>query len=287
MIHKILLFFGVVLMVSVYAYDPPNSGSKEVLVSIIPHKYFVQRIADDLVHVQVLIPPGANSHTYEPSPRQVLFASKADLWFRIGEPMENRTIAALRSHNREINIVDLRTGLDLITAHTDHQLGHFCSGGEDLHFWMSPVQAKIQAQTIADALSKQYPEDAQIFKENLTAFLEDLDRLYRGLADKLSPLKQRTIVVSHPAYSYFCRDFGLTQLSIEFEGKDPSPRQLTHLLETIKKLKIRKIFIQPQFSNKGARLIAKEVGAELILFDPFSEDYLEMLNNLGNLIAEN
>lgn len=101
----------------------------------------------------------------------------------------------------------------------------------------------------------------------------------------LNPLANRTILVSHPAYAYFCRDYNLTQLSIEFEGKDPMPQQLTKILETARDLKVKKIFIQPQFQNKGAKLIAKELDAELITLDPYSEDYFEMMREIGNRIA--
>lgn len=280
-----LLFLCQLQLCSGQTADP---RSWEVLVSIPPHKYFVERIAGDTVKVLVLIPPGANTHTFEPTAKQALSASEADIWFRIGEPIENQIMAALQSHNSRLKTIDLRKGIELITQQTIQpgNVGHYhFSGGEDLHFWLSPQQAQSQAKTIAKELMKQYPENTGQYQTALEEFLQDLKELDKEIAILLNPLANRTILVSHPAYAYFCRDYNLTQLSIEFEGKDPLPQQLTSILETARKLNVKRVFIQPQFQNKGAKLIAENLGAELIPLDPYSEDYFEMIREIGKRIA--
>ena len=273
------------LFISIFQLEGASADSRSwtVLVTVPPHKYFVEQIAGDAVEVKSLVPPGANSHSYSPTPKQMISASHADLYFQIGEPFEARVFPALRSHNRRIQEVDLRRGLDLITGGHAHQKHgcHHCQGGVDVHFWMSPKEAKVQAQTIGDALMKQYPEKSRLFSENLEILLENLDDLDVVIREIMSKAKSNVIMVSHPAFSYFARDYDITQISIEFEGKDPTPKQLNQILEAAEKYQIDRIFIQEQYTNKAATLVADKIGAELILVDPYSEKYISNMRTLA------
>lgn len=272
-LKSLLFVFFLPLAFSCYAAD----AAPFVLVSVAPHKYFVEKIAGDTVQIELMVPAGASSHTYEPTPRQMLKASQADLWFRMGEGFEARVIKTLVSHKSPIAIIDLRKGVDMITA--DPHTGHCCChvDSQDMHFWLSPRQAKIQASTIAEALSDRYPKQRGFYQENLKKFLQELDDLDREITQILQPMTLRTVMVSHPAYAYFCRDYGLQQLSIEFEGKDPTPWQMNNILIQARNLGIKKIFIQAQYSNKGARVFAKELKADVVMLDPYSENYKESM----------
>lgn len=255
-----------------------DKPSNHVLVSFAPYKFFVEKITGDTVEIQLMVPPGASAHTYEPTPKQMVLASSASVWFRIGEPFENRAIQALKSHHPDLQIVDLRQGLDLIH-------GHSCCchhNSEDLHYWLSARMAKTQATTIADALVKLYPEKRDLYQSNLKKFHEELQQLDQQIQALLTDIPNRNILVSHPAYAYFCRDYGLHQYSIEFEGKDPSPQQLTKTLNLARDLKIKTIFIQKQYSSKGAQLIAEEIGARVVMLDPYSEAYFNSMLTIAN-----
>ena len=201
-----------------------------VLVTVAPHKFFVEKIAKETIQVHLMVPAGASAHTYEPTPKQMLIAGKGVIWFRTGEPFENRAIQALKSHNPSLDIVDLRQGLDLIKSDPAHSHCGCCPGCIDLHFWLSARQAKIQAETIANTLSKAFPSHASVYQNNLKTFQQELSELDSQIQAILAPLKNRDILVSHPAYAYFCRDYDLKQYSIEVEGKDPTPQQMTNLL---------------------------------------------------------
>lgn len=280
----IFLNFGVL-------FSGQDSMNKpHVLVSVAPHKFFVEKIAGNTLIVDLMVPAGASSHTFEPTPRQMLTANRADLWFQIGESFEPRASAALRSHNSEMQFIDLRQGLDLIYD-SDCSKGHCCHGAHahedcvDPHFWLSLRQAKIQAKTIADALSKRYPQNSEIYAENLKKFTQQVDALDEEINAQLASLKNRTVMVSHPAYAYFARDYRLKQLSIEFEGKDPSPQQLTRILTQARQDNIKTIFIQIQYNNKGARLIANEIGANVVTLDPYSENYFETMRAIASHFA--
>lgn len=280
-----LLLLLILSSLSLTAVESKDQQSGKVLVTIAPYRYFVHRIAGDLVTVDLLVPKGASSHSYEPSPRQMISVSKADIWFKMGESMEARALPALKSHNPNLVVVDLQQGLDLIEGHCHHG-AHYCHESIDLHFWLSPLQAKIQAKTIAEAMIKVYPEKKAVFEDNLQKFLVDLETLHQQITTILSLLKERTILVGHPAFGYFCRDYQLKQLSIEFEGRDPTPKQLTNIIQTAKDLKIRTIFIQEQYSNKGAKLIAEELGAKTVYADPYAENYPEALKKFAEHIAQ-
>jgi zinc transport system substrate-binding protein len=277
----LLIFFSkCFFFTSAYADTP------YVLVSVAPHKFFVEKIAKNTVEVHLMVPAGASAHTYEPTARQMLTASKANLWFRIGEPFENRAIQALKSHHPNLEIIDLRDGLNLISTEHGHRHCGCDHGSVDLHFWLSARQAQIQAQTIADALSKTFPGYANFYQTNLQTFQQELKELDEKIQSILAPLQDRNILVSHPAYAYFCRDYELEQHAIEVEGKDPTPQQMTKLINLARQLNSRAIFIQMQYNNKAAKLVADTLGAHLIVLDPYSEYYLTSMLEIAHAFAK-
>lgn len=275
---RLLRFFYLFLCFS-FLFASQATAIPHVLVSVAPHKFFVERIAGPTVFVDLLVPAGASAHTFEPKPKQMLIASQADLWFRIGEGFEARAMQVFQSHHPQMVFVDLREGIDLIHA------GCCKSHGEDLHFWLSARLAKIQANTIAQALIKAYPQHRQLYQENLAKFQQELTQLDETITRLLLPVKNRTILVSHPAYAYFCRDYGIRQLSIEFEGKDPTPQVLTKTLALARDLCIRTVYIQMQYNNKGAKLIADEIGADVVTLNPYSENYLDSMLEIAYAFA--
>lgn len=253
--------------------------ASSVIVSVLPHKFFVQKIAGNTVDIIVMIPAGASPHSYEPPPKTILAASQADIWFAIGEGFEGRAIQAIKSHNPALAVVDLRKGLSLIPQGC-------CHGGEDLHIWMSLRLAKTQAITINNALSERFPENKAIYEKNLKKFLEELSSLDKQITKELAPFKDKTVMVSHPSYGYFCRDYQLKQLSIEMEGHEPTPQKTTVLLNLAKQLQIKKIFVQPQYSSKGAEIFADILKAGIVTLDPYSEDYLNSMKNIAEAFRE-
>lgn len=258
-----------------------------VLVSIAPYKFFVEKIAEDTVNATLIVPAGASAHTYEPSPRQIMTAGKAIAWFCIGESFESRVTSALKAHHPEMMIIDLRKNVDMIKV--DPQTGSCCchANSQDLHVWLSIRQVEIQLQTMTSALSSLLPENTARYQKNLALLLKELNALDQQISALLKPLQDRLILVSHPAYAYFCRDYGLAQLSIEFEGKDPTPQQVTTILNKARAAKIKKVYIQMQYNNKGARLFAKELGAEVVLLDPYSEHYFASMLEIALQFSKN
>lgn len=270
---------------NLYAKDKKPPRSHYVIVSIAPYQSFVEAIAGDSAKVATVVPPAASFHSFEPNPKEIIKNSQADIWFRVGESFETRMMQALQAYRPAMKIVDLRSNVNLIVVNPGEATCPCHQGGEDLHMWLSPRVAKVQVTTIANALSEMYPENKEQYQERLNLVLNSLDALDSQLTQILQPLKNRTFMVSHPAYAYFARDYHLNQLPIEFEGKDPSPRQLTELLYRAKANKINTIFTQNQYSTKGANLIAKELHAKVVTLDPYSSDYFVMMHEIARQIA--
>lgn len=254
-----------------------------VLVTIPVYKGFIQRIAGNKISVDLMVPVGASAHTYEPTPKQVIQASKADIWFTTGELFETRALKALQAYNTNLKQVDLRQSLDLIPSGHHHcQSGHCHHGDYDLHFWLSPRMARQQVQTIVKALQARYPQDAALFAANGDTLTKELTALDQELTSLLGDGKtKRLVIVAHPAYGYMERDYGVEQLSIEVEGKDPTPKQLTSLISKAKNLGIKVIYTEPQYPNKGAKLVAAQLQVPTLELDPYSEDYFTMMRKTG------
>ncbi|CCB87459.1 MULTISPECIES: metal ABC transporter solute-binding protein, Zn/Mn family [Parachlamydia] len=284
-----IAFISILAFFSLIFSGTPLQAKPTVLVTIAPHKFFAEKIAGDTVDVQLMIPAGADAHTYEPTPRQVMSASTADIWFFIGEAFESRAKNALLTHKPSLLLVDMRQGVEMIsaTSHCEHHHGCCHASGEDLHFWLSPKEAQQQAKTIASALIEKYPANTEFYKQNLLQFLEELDALDVKVREILKDSKNSVIMVAHPAYAYFARDYQLIQLPIEFEGKDPSPQQLTKVIARARKENIKTVFSQVQYPNKVAQLIANEVNARVVILDPYAEDYLCNVELIARHFAEN
>ncbi|MEC7840535.1 MAG: zinc ABC transporter substrate-binding protein [Chlamydiota bacterium] len=283
MVHLRNIIFVFLVSFNFYLYADAADKTPKVLVSIAPHRAFVREIAGNTIDVQVIVPAGASSHSFEPTPRQMVDAGKADMWFRVGESFEARFADVIRSYHPEMKMVNMRDGVSMIKAEKCH--GHQCSHDfEDVHIWLSPKEVKVQAETISRALSAMYPENAQLYAKNKSNFLKKLDALDADIRKILSDCNSRILLVSHPAYAYFARDYGFTQLSVEFEGKDPTPQQLTNLIKRAKEAKVGIIFTQPQHSNKGALLIARHLNAKVENIDPYAENYFDNMRSLAEKI---
>jgi zinc transport system substrate-binding protein len=282
MLKYLLTLFAMVLLPLLEAAE----ARPTVLVTVAPYKYVVERIAGDTVDVMLMVPAGASAHTYEPSPKQALAASRADLWFILGETFESRIIPSIKAHNPSMEAVDLRQGVTMIIADGSSACC-CCAGCQDLHIWLSPREMKTQARTIASTLARRYPQHGAKYQAELDKLLNELDTLDREITDLLAPLKQRLVFVSHPAYAYLCRDYHLQQLSVEIEGKDPTPQQMTRILNEARAAGVTKVYTQPQYSNKGAKLFAAELGAEVVSLDPYAEDYFGSMRQIAQEFSKN
>lgn len=274
--------------------DSPSPQKPLVLVSVPPYVYFVNEIAQGLVDVETLVPTGANPHIYEATPKEVQRHRKAALWVYLGESLDKKILQFFRETKQDIQIVDVAQKIELLSycheesLNEEHSHDGHCHHGEgaDLHIWLSPVLAKQQAQNIARGLTALLPEHKEQIEANLQAFLSKLDLLNEQISTLLASMQGKAILVSHPAFAYFCKDYNLVQLSIEIEGKDPLPKDVTEILLKAKSYNIQSVLFEPQYSNKGAELIAESMHLPTHLVDPYAENYVENLLGIAKVIAE-
>ncbi len=268
-----------------------SSGQAEqrptVFVSIIPQKFFVQQISKDLVHVEVMVQPGASPATYEPKPSQMAELSSAEAYFAIDVPFEKAWLGKIAAVNPEMKIIRTDEGIEKVAmaAHHHEETGSDKGQPEhmilDPHIWLSPVLVKKQAATILAGLKPLIPEHAADLEANYSRFLQQIDILDAQLKSQLRGSKGQRFMVFHPSWGYFARQYGLEQVPIEIEGKAPKPAQLAELVTHAKAENIGIIFAQPQFSRKSAEVVAREIGGKVVLADPLAEDWLENLKDVA------
>lgn len=276
----------------------PAAEKLRIAVSVLPEAYFAERVAGDLAAVEVLVGPGQSPHAYDPTPKQLELLSKCRVYFRIGIDFENALVPRIEKTFKNTRIVDLRAGVELRRmtsaeedAHTHDEGEHHAAdepsaGAADPHTWLSPLNAKIQAKTIADTLAELAPEHAETFRRNLAAFQADLDAVHAELTKALAPLKGREVFVYHPAFGYFLDAYGLKQTPVEIGGKEPTARQLAELIDRAKQAGVKVIFVQPQFPTKSADAVATAIGGAVIPLDDLSKDYLANLRDMAHKIQE-
>ncbi|HEY8345502.1 MAG TPA: zinc ABC transporter substrate-binding protein [Bacillota bacterium] len=272
-----------------------------VFVSILPQKYFVERIGGQAVQVSVMVGPGQSPATYEPLPKQMSELTRAALYFSIGVPFEDAWLKKFTAAAPNMKVINTRAGITLrkmdryssnLAPTSKEQQGkrrehhHHHDRGLDPHIWLDPMLVKKQAKTIYQALVELRPEKEVYFSNNLQKFLTDLDAVHLEIKEAFSGLTNKKLLVFHPAWGYFCDRYGLTQVPIEMEGKEPGPRELGEIIEFAKEEGIKVVFVQAQFSSKQAETVAKAVNGKVVLIDPLAEDYLNNLKSIARVMRE-
>lgn len=232
-----------------------------------------------------MVPSSANPHSFEPTSHQIIAMGKAQVWFHIGEPFEGKIIPILIRNNPHLILADLREGVELIEDPLELKCQHCSMDHLDRHIWLSPKQAQTQAALIERVLSQKFPAFQEQFHQNYLQLCNDLSHLDEEIRNILKGVEKRTLLVSHPAFAYFCKDYKFTQLSIEYEGKDPRPKHLEEILKRAVSGSAELALALPQYNNKGAQLIAEKLHMPVRFIDPYAENYFETMLKLAHLIA--
>ncbi len=295
-----LIIYFIFMFVCFYPVSVRSSDSEEnkrilLFVSIEPQAYFVERIAGELVDVEVLVPPGKSPATFAPTPSLMVKLSKAKLFFSIGVPFEQAVIPKIKNFSTDLCIVDTAKGIELVPFNPseredsppppphnnshDHKL-------LDPHIWMSPRLVKIQAANILDALLTVLPRYEAEFRRNYHDFMHDLESLNVKIRAALAPVKGETIFVYHPVFGYFAREYGLKQIAVEQGGKAPKGKELVKFIIKARKNRVHVIFVQSQFDRNTAEKMAAAIQGVVIPLDPLARDYINNLENMALTIKE-
>lgn len=262
-----------------------DDGRVAVAVSILPQKWVVEKVGDDHVRVSALLSPGDDPHTFQPADTQITEVMRARVWFRIGVPFERGKWSSAIASSTRLQVADMHRGIALreMEQH-EHDAAH---GDEarDPHVWLSPRLLKVQARNVADTLTKLDPANAADYTANLAALEGELDALEAKIRDVLAPARGRAFLIFHPAWGYFADEFGLRQMPVEIEGKDPTDAELTALTESARRMGATVLFVQPQMQGKSPETVARAIGGRIVRLDPLGENVPDNLLAAGRAIA--
>lgn len=267
-----------------------EGGTRMISVTIEPQRYFVEKIAGDLFQVYCVTPAGQSPETYDPTPQQMAQISRSQAYFRIGEiGFEQAWMKNLQSQNPDMRVFDLSEGMELIKnqeeEHEGEEAHHHHHGSVDPHIWTSISGAKVIAQNTCRALVKLDPENQETYQASYQRLIGEIDSTAVEMKRLLQPLAGSAFIIYHPTLTYFAREFGLQQLCIELDGKEPSPAQLKRLIETAAQSKAKVVFVQQEFDQKNAELIAKETGCRLVKINPLSYNWHDEMIRLATILA--
>jgi zinc transport system substrate-binding protein len=277
------LIIVLLLMFAACAPAVPVAGDKiGVMVTVLPQVEFVSAVGGDRVDVTAMVPPGANPHTYEVTPAQMAKLSAAKIYFKVGSPIEFELtwLDKLTAQNKNMTVVDCNKGIELIqSADPDEP-------GIDPHTWTSPQNVKIMVNNICLGLVQLDPVNMNYYEGNRDIYLRKLGALDVDIKSSLAGTSNRTFIVYHPAWGYFAREYGMQQLGIEKEGKEPQAAYMARLISEARDNNIKIIFVSPQFDTRSAEAIAREIGGSVVSIDPEGRDYLDNMRKVADAFKE-
>jgi len=275
-----------------------------VTVTIEPQRYFAEKIAGDKFKINCVVPAGQSPETYDPTPQQMIQIGRSIAYLRIGPiGFEQAWMDKIRENNPKLQVFDTSEGMNLLTdtedddhahehgthdhdAHAGEEAHHHHHGGVDPHIWSSIAGAKVVAWNTLNAFIELDPDNTEYFWQNYNKLVDEIDKTNTEIKQLLDPLTDRTFIIYHPALTYFANEFNLTQLCIEMDGKEPSPAQLKRLVETARANNARVVFIQQEFDQKNAELIAKETGCKLTVINPLAYDWTKEMIHIAKALAD-
>jgi zinc transport system substrate-binding protein len=251
---------------------PPSGGKIMVTASIFPLADIAENVGGDLVTVEVLIPPGASPHVFEPTPEAFRKFSKTRLFVMVGAGLEfwaEKLITA--TADEALVVIRAAQGVPIIQMDGHpHEQNHRHPPEGNPHVWLDPVVAKFLAQRIAGALIQLDPEHADEYRARLSTYGQRLDTLDRAIRETVESFQITEYVAFHPAWSYFARRYGLVEVGViqESPGREPTPKHLQEIIQAIEKYEIKAVFAEPQLNPVAAAVIASEADVEVLILDP-------------------
>lgn len=281
-----------VLLVILSACQPRKGeagGEHLVSVTIQPQRFVAERIAGDIYQINCVIPAGQSPETYDPTPQEMMRIGRSEAYLRIGSiGFEQAWMKSIREQNAAMPVFDLSNGIDLIANQEEEAettAGHHHHGLTDPHIWTSARNMRVIARNTRDAFCALDSLHRDTFEANYRRLLEEIDRTEAALDSLLRPLSGTAFIIYHPALTYLARDYRLEQLCIEMDGKEPSPAQLKALVEAAREHQAKVVFIQQEFDQKNAEIIARETGCRLVPINPLDYNWPESMLTIAKALS--
>jgi len=298
--YILILFLSQLIILTSCTKNEQTSDKINIVVSISPLAEFVEKVGGDKVNVTVMVPAGASPHAYEPKPSQLVEVSRADIFVKVGTPIEFELIwmDKLISMNKKMLVIDASQNIKLLLSehehvhsnqdhNHEHEHNHHHGQTADPHIWLSPENAIIMVENIYKGLIEIDPDNnKETFTKNRDVYLQELHELDIEIKTKLAEKKNRKFMIYHPAWGYFVERYNLQQIAIEKEGKEPTVRGVQHIIRQAKNNNIKIIFASPQFQISSAELIAKEINGRIELISPMAKEYTANIRKFAHLLFE-
>ncbi len=286
-IHLFAIFSIAISLCGTGACTSQPAQQETIYVSILPLRGIVHEIVGENLPIEVLVPAGASPETFEPTPRQFIALNQARLIMNVG--LLDFEAALLEKIEDRQKIIGLNKGIKLITgtcSHTNHSESekHHHAHGIDPHIWTSPKALLQMAANAYEAIRRTYPDSVK-YEINYRKLKQRLANLDSTITRKIEASGVRMFVIYHPALTYYARDYGLQQVAIEDDGKEPSARHLARLIETAREGNVRNIFFQSQFPASVVEVIANDIGAKAVQIDPLCENAIGNIETITDLIT--
>lgn len=280
---KTLIYYILILLIVGCAEKKLPSEKPVITVSILPQKYFTEKIVGDRFDINVMIPPGASPANYDPTPKQMMNLANSSIYFKIGYiGFELNWINKTVTDFPKVKFIDTSKGV--IFSETEETHGDHSHYGIEPHIWMSPKNVKIIASNILETMVHTDPQNEAFYKNNYKNFIQEVDSVHSIIENKLINIDSREFIIYHPALTYFAEDYGLTQYALEIDGKEPSAKQMQELIKIARKRDIKIIFVQKQFNQGEARTLEKEINGIVVPIDPLDYNWSSQIVEIAGLL---
>jgi zinc transport system substrate-binding protein len=282
--------FGLILTLGIMSGCGAPQEGNEIAVTIEPQRYFAEHIAGSKFGIHSVVPSGQSPEVYDPTPQEMLRTGKSRAYLRMGYlGFEQVWMKSIQENNPKMQVFDLSEGIDLIKDDEedddDEHNHHQHPGGIDPHTWSSIKGAKVIARNTLNAFITLDKENEEYYRHNYESLMAEIEATEAYIHRKLDTLTHRAFIIYHPALTYFADEFNLVQLSIEMDGKEPSPIQLKTLVDMAKEHQVKVVFVQQEFDRKNAERIAEETGCRLVTINLLDYHWDKEMINVANALA--
>lgn len=297
--HKKLVYIFIFALIG--ACTPRQQADENTLyVSILPLRSLVGEIVGDDFKIEVLVPPGASPETFEPTPRQFIGLNRAVMIFNVGLiDFETTLLSKIEDRGKVVNLsqgIELTAGSCSHTCphakqavhdghDTSHTETHSHAHGVDPHVWTSPRALQKMVENAYAAIRRAYPDSVK-YEANYKRLQADLQALDARTGEKIAQSGIEYFIIYHPALTYYARDYGIRQVAIEADGKEPSAKQLTQIIRQAREDGVRRILYQSQFPASAVEIIARDIDAEYVEVDPLREDAIANIDAITDIITQ-
>lgn len=289
---RYILWLAVIVCIFSGCSSVAKTDENTVFVTIEPLRYLTEQVAGSQWKVVTMVPEGSSPETYDPTPVQLVQLSGSRAFFAVGYlGFEKQWLDNIKENAKGVAFYNTGDGIELIEGHHHH---HHHDGDEDdddeneegvdPHIWTTPKNALQMARNICSAFCQMDAAHAEDYQHNLMELEKTIMKTDSAIRQQCAQGVQPAFAIYHPSLTYFAKDYGIQQICIEEDGKEPSPSQLQSLVKKCRENQVRTIFIQAEFNTQNAETLAKEIGAQLVPINPLSYDWNgQMLNIIQSL----